>query len=190
MKNFFTFKLAILSAILVSFLILPTFGLEGWRYYILSAGGDPGLIGALANGSSLIINILCIPMSMGFVLLGRRVKNKLLTISSVIIVAFSIIFILANLVTMVAPSFYLYENTLFSVVVLILGGILGILFGIGLLQEKEKVGVYAMPAGILSILMGGAFIFYFTAALGMLLAPPLMLLEVLILNRAAQKYEH
>jgi len=189
MKTFFTFKIAVLSSILVSFLVLPTFGLEGWRYYILSVGGDPGFIGSLANGISLVTDLLCISSSMGFVLLGRRVGNKLLTISSAIIVAFGIVLVLANLVMMVVPSIYLYENVLVSVVVLILVGVLGILFGIGLLQGKGKIGVYATPAGILSIIVGGTFVFYFTATLGMLLAPPLMLLEVLILDRAAQKYE-
>lgn len=185
MKKFFTFRTAVLSLLIGSTFYLASFVAEVFR------GFYPDLLplAHTANSLAIISSIFCIPILAGFFILGEKVKNKLIKYSSMAAIV-STCFIISTALYMLAnPSSYIYGNYLVSISLMELTGILLILFGLGCLEAKDKIGRYSMACGILNILIGLSFIFIITVYLGLLLLPPLAFLEAFILSDAAKKYE-
>ena len=69
---------------------------------------------------------------------------------------------------------------------LVFGG-LQLVFGIGLLQLKNKLGQLAQVSGILEIVVGASLATVIFVYLGVFLSIPAIIIEVILLSRLAKK---
>lgn len=180
-----TFRTAIIFLLVWSVFGLPAFLAEVAR----SVYPENLPLVYLANSLTLISSIIALPILAAFVLLGSKVKNNLIKVTSFLCMLCMLFSAIAAIYMLVEPGIYVYENLLLSLSVTILVGFLSVFFGIGLIQAKDKIERYSLACGILNILVGICFILILPIYLGLLLLPPLTLLESFILSDAARKYD-
>lgn len=121
----------------------------------------------------------------GFILIGKKLKNRFLTNISYVIIVSTVIFTGYDLVSLNYPEL---TNLTASVIILIFFGVVGLLFGIALLHLEKKFGRIAKAAGILEIISGISLVTVFLVFIMILLYIPITILEILILFRAAEKF--
>jgi len=137
---------------------------------------------------NLIYMISSILFIRGFVIIGKKLKiNSLikssysLIIYSIFLSVFIIIFRMLNFSA--SKSFSLVS----SIILLIIGGIIPIFFGISLLKLKKKFGRIATATGVLNIISGTGMATVVLIFISMLVLLPLYILEIILLFRASKK---
>ena len=120
----------------------------------------------------------------GFVALGSKVEQPLLTVSAWIFIAIT----LGVYIFDVVGIWYGFNQEFLVVVELMLFGFTGIFFGIGLSRTESELGNVAKIGGILEILVGVSSVMIVTAFIGLILLLPAIILEIIILYRAYQLY--
>ena len=128
--------------------------------------------------------ILYIYFVWGFKIIGDKLKNKLLSISSILIIASAI---LLHISVFFDQKFTPLVNVLISGIILVITGALSIPFGIGLLRLKDKFGNLAKAVGILNIITGISLITIIFFFVGLLIFIPLAILEIILMFKAAEK---
>ncbi|MBI2548785.1 hypothetical protein HYW21_05535 [Candidatus Woesearchaeota archaeon] len=121
----------------------------------------------------------------GYVLLGIYSKNSLLKIISIISLIFAFILNGFYIVSVYRPELF---GLFFSILVLLLFGILEIIFGISVLKLKGLFGGLAKGAGILLIIVGISFLTVILSILGIILLIPAYILGIMILFKASKKF--
>lgn len=116
----------------------------------------------------------------GFFVLGRRYKNLVIQISSVVIAVIVSIMVFSDILAIATHfSFIVYVIKLLGVIL----GINGMVFGIGLIFVKNRFPVLYKMGGILQILINPFFIIPLATfnRIGIYLAVPSLIVFVLIL---------
>lgn len=121
----------------------------------------------------------------GYVLIGSYLKNNLLRIISIISLIFA--FILNGFYI---GSVYIPElaGLFFSIIVLLLYGVIEIIFGISVLKLKGLFGGLATGMGVLMIITGISFLTVILSILGIILLIPIYILGIMILFKASKKF--
>jgi hypothetical protein len=135
---------------------------------------------------SVAIIISTIFFYRGFILIGGRLHNHLLVISAYIVILSTILIYGYDIYSL---SYYAVERDLVGIGAAILYGFVGIFFGVGLMGLRDNFGGIATAAGILEIVAGVTFVVVVLFFIGLVLLIPAIILEVLILYRAAENPE-
>lgn len=132
----------------------------------------------------IVGTILYVYFVWGFKIIGDKLKNKLLSISSILIIVSAI---LLDISVFFDQKFTPLVNAIIGGAILVLTGALSIPFGIGLLRLKDKFGNLAKAVGILNIITGVSLITIILSFVGLLIYIPLVILEIILMFKAAQK---
>lgn len=141
---------------------------------------------------SLIFYIIYI---FGFKLIGEKLPNNLLKITSYILIISAIIDYGYTIVTLIFPTL---DNSIVDILSLVIVGGISIPFGIALFKLKPQFGslatvasVIAIITGVIEIIIGASLLSVILSVilsiLGILLSIPLYILTSMILFRAAKK---
>ena len=116
----------------------------------------------------------------GFFVLGKFKKNKILQIAALVILIIIPLFVISDVISV--SSTYVFTLHLKRLFVIILG-INGILFGIGLMKAKSQLFLLYKITGVLQILIGPMFIIQIPVIqlIGLWLSIPFILLLLTIL---------
>lgn len=119
----------------------------------------------------------------GFYTIAKRYNSQLL---KVIILFLMAAFVISSCIDVF--SMHLIDETLADRLVIecILFGGLQLVFGIGILQLKSKLGQLAQVNGILEIIVGASFATVFFSSFGLFLLIPTIIIEVLLLYKLAK----
>ena len=128
--------------------------------------------------------VLYIFFMYGFVLIGKKLKNNKLVVSSYILMAVAAISALTEAFSFHIP--YLASIAIDIVLSLVIG-VTGIIFGIALLKLQKKFKGLAKACGILNIIVGALLLSILLAIVSLLLLIPLAICEIMLLLRAAKK---
>jgi|SRR3989338_5309233 len=120
----------------------------------------------------------------GFKIIGDKTKNKLLIVSSYLLIIATIAF---YIVSFILEGGSALTQALFGVGIIVLLGAVSIPFGIGLLKLKKQFGAIATAAGVLNIISGVSFVTVILAFIGLLVMIPLIVLEIVLMFKAAKK---
>lgn len=121
---------------------------------------------------------------LGFYTISRVYNNQLLKIVTILLMS---LFVISNCIDVF--SINLLEETIAIRIVIecmVFGG-LQLVFGIGILQLKNKLGQLAQVNGILEIVVGASLATVIFAALGVFLLIPTIIVEVILLQRLSRK---
>ena len=143
-----------------------------------------GNIIALYYTLVIVEAIIYIYFVWGFKIIGDKLKNKLLSISSTLIIASAI---LLHISVFFDQKFTPIVNAIIWGAILVITGALSIPFGIGLLRLKDKFGNLAKAVGILNIITGISFVTIILFFIGLLIYIPLGILEIILMFKAAEK---
>ncbi|MEX0996329.1 MAG: helix-turn-helix transcriptional regulator [Flavobacteriaceae bacterium] len=123
----------------------------------------------------------------GFLILGVELKNTLLKFSSIVLIVFSALIYIYDIVTIfleVIPAEYFISGMSLSF------GAIGILFGIGIIKLKDKLGNTALATGVFEIIVAVFFFTVFLAWFAYILMIPLILLEIILLYKALESIKN
>ena len=120
----------------------------------------------------------------GFKIIGDKTKNKLLTMSSYLLI---ILTIATYIITFLFQNGSTLTQAISGVVVIVLLGAASIPFGIGLLKLKKEFGGLATATGVLNIITGVSFVTVILIFIGLLVLIPLIVLEIMLMFKAAKK---
>ncbi len=144
---------------------------------------------SLLNTSTYIIIKLISAISFvfffaGFYTVARAYNNQLLKIVIVLLMS---LFVIRNCIDVF--SMHLIDETIAVRIIIecIAFGGLQLIFGIGILQLKNKLGQLAQVNGILEIVVGASLATVIFAALGVFLLIPTIIIEIILLYRLAKK---
>lgn len=170
-------RLAFIAGIVSLFLGFVMAGLDIQRSY-----GDLSVLTKVVYVSlKLILTILSVLYLGGYVVLGGKFKNHILTISSLISIFAIVIFSFYEI-------FSLFYNSIEKQTVdggkSIVFGIIEIIFGIGLLRLSKSYGRSASLAGIFNIIEGLFFLTVIFWFIGSILTIPAQIFEIVILYKA------
>jgi len=150
--------------------------------------GTAQILYVVANIGSIIT--YCIGMY-GFVLIGKKYKNRLMEYSAFSFMGIAIVSTVYNVIL----SNVQYDpnnlgRALLAAFILFLSGLPGIPFGISLFQLKTRLGGKAEGAGVLSVLISASLLTIILGILGFLLMIPWIILLIVILLQESKKAPH
>lgn len=122
----------------------------------------------------------------GFIAIGKAYDNYLLKISSYLMVATYVVFIVIDNYHVISPmdmSLYLYIQ---SASALIFGAI-GIILGVGFIRLRRSLGSITLVAGIFELMIACLFLTIIGSLLALLLLIPSVIIEVVILYKASEQ---
>ena len=122
----------------------------------------------------------------GFVLLGKKIKNKKLTTASYLLIMGSVTL---NLFQILTPFFPKLQGILYQALVLVALGIVSIVFGRALIKLQFQLGKIAKAAGVLNIITGISMITVVLSFVGVILLIPIYMMEIIILFRASKNFD-
>ena len=130
----------------------------------------------------VLVAVTYVFFMMGFIEIGKYFDNALLKITSFLMIASLVVIEVYDVIsfgpTMTWSDFYLIKGT----EAVAFGGI-DIVFGIALLLLGKQLGVISKVAGIFEIIVGGFFITFFLAFIGLIAMIPALILEIIILYK-------
>jgi transcriptional regulator with XRE-family HTH domain len=120
----------------------------------------------------------------GFYTVAKRYHNQLLKVITLLLMS---LFVISNCIDVFSSSSF-DETIAFRILIecVVFGG-LQLVFGICLLQLKDKVGQLAQVSGILEIVVGASLATVMFASLGVFFLIPTVIVEVLLLYKLAKK---
>jgi hypothetical protein len=120
----------------------------------------------------------------GYMLIAKKCKSRLLFHLSYIWVIYSIIQGIYYLLPRAPNPFY---TDPIETIIIVAGGILSILWGIGIMLLRNKIGKYSLVTGIILIVMGAASASVFLAPIGSILLIPSWIMELIFMYIAMKK---
>lgn len=177
-----TIKYAGVAGILSLILVVPITVFEILKGLNMLGGGLASLY-IFIHLLSLVVYIVFIH---GFRLVGDRLSNNLLKLTSNILIISAIFYYGYIILTVISPNL---ENIVIHILCLVIFGAVNIPFGIALLKLKPQFGSLATAAGVIEIITGASLLSVILSILGILLLAPLYILDSMILFRAAKKFE-
>lgn len=177
-----TLRYAAISGILTVVILLPFLFIELFRALNIIGGKTSVTTQIVLN----VITLLLLGFFLyGFKIIADKTKNNLLKIAVYLFIIALIInhgYGGYNVLTKTEADL---SSTTTSSFVYVVYGIMGVLFGIGLLKLKKQLGTIAKTTGILAIISG---ITYATLQmLGGFLVIPTYILLIILLFRASKK---
>jgi len=134
----------------------------------------------------VLVSISFVFFMIGFIEIGKYFENALLKIASYLMVASLVVIEVYDIISfgpeMTWEDFYLIKGT----EAVAFGGV-DIVFGIALLLLGKKLGTISKVAGIFEIAVGGFFITFFLAFIGLIAMIPAIILEIIILYKFYDK---
>lgn len=127
--------------------------------------------------------LISIVVYLGWIEVGRRYKNQLLLNVSMVAVWLVPVAGLLNMLLASAGTM----NIVYAFVSGIINGILVALFGMALLGLRKQFGNLARVTGWLDMIMGVCLLSFILIPIAVILMPPVIVLEALILFRAYKK---
>lgn len=122
----------------------------------------------------------------GFIIIGHKLNNNLLIVGSIIIILTTVFYDIYEWYNL---GVYDIEKDIVGVSALLLYGFSGIVFGFGLFKIRDIFGTVASAAAILEIIVGFFFVTIVLFLLGLILSIPAIILEILLLLKAAESSE-
>lgn len=119
----------------------------------------------------------------GFWVLGVSLQNTVLKFSSLVLIVFSTLIYLYDIISLFSE--FIPMEIFMSGMSLSLGAG-GFLFGIGIIKLKPQLGNTALAAGAFEIVVAFFFFTVFLSWLGYILMIPLILMEIILLYKAAE----
>ena len=117
----------------------------------------------------------------GFISIGDYTGNTLLSIVSKVLIATMVFTIGFDIVSFLWQDF----NGLFVQIAIALSlGVVGIIFGISLIQMRSTVGIICIIAGVMEILAG--ILFLLMEPIGLILQMPAILMEIIIVYQVSK----
>ena len=136
----------------------------------------------LYTSVKILVVVTYVFFMMGFIEIGKYFENTLLKITSYLMIASLVVIEVYDIInlgpSMTWKDFYLIKGT----EAVAFGGI-DIVFGIALLMLGKKLGTISKVAGIMEIIVGGFFITFFLAFIGLIAMIPAIILEIIILYK-------
>jgi len=152
-----------------------------------SFGGWSENSAALGIVISITYLIFAIPFVYGFILLGEKTQNKLLLYSAYM----SLVLLIPSTLLLVFFELYPGQELLggvFSLLFILLAGVIGIVFGAGILKLKKQFGDLATAAGILEIVCSLLYLTVIFYIIGAFLGIITNILELALLLRASKEF--
>lgn len=151
-----------------------------WQRSIEGTIPYPTIIYIVLKVTSLIAFVLFIK---GFWELGVQLQNNLLKFSSFVLILFSVLFYIYDIVSLFIE---IIPMELFLGGMSLSFGAIGVVFGIGILKLKNLLGNMAIATGVFEIIVALFFFTIFLSWVGFFLMVPLTLLELVLLYKASQ----
>lgn len=145
-----------------------------------------GVSSTLLKITYVISTISTILFFYGFILVGNAFNNNRLIVGSIIIILTTIFYYMYE---WYAIDQYTIEENIVGVSALLLYGFAGIVFGLGLYKIREVLGTLASAAAVLEIIVGFFFVTVILFFIGLILSIPAVILEILLLLKAAELSE-
>ena len=154
-----------------------------------------GAIGSLSESipKSFAIPYLALSMAMlissiifirGFIIIGEAVKNRFLVVMSWVALVMALFYTGYDALSIVFTSI---SHNAAGILLLITAGIAAILLGSAILQLKSKFRGLAKAAGMMEIISGACSLAVVLAFITVVLHIPLMIVEIMLLFRAAEE---
>ncbi|CAM1363283.1 conserved membrane hypothetical protein [Tenacibaculum sediminilitoris] len=121
---------------------------------------------------------------MGFLRIAKIYAHKLL---EVVVYVFMLVYVLFEFYDIFLISFSKETIGVSLVAELLVFGVIQIIFGIGLLQLKSKLGTLVQVCGVLEIITGALLATIVLASLGLFLLIPTIIIEIIIVYKLARK---
>lgn len=129
----------------------------------------------------VLVLISYLLMLYGFVAIGRNLSDSFLSITAQLLMALMAAVVLYDIVSLFYPPI---DHIVIQAAVAMALGVLGILFGIALVQLRTRAGTIGLIAGILEVLAGILFVLLLPMALVVRMLA--VLLEIMVLYRFSQ----
>ena len=133
----------------------------------------------IMNIAAIILNVLWVR---GFVLIGKNFKNRLLLISSYLL-------LIAVTIWSVMPWIPTPADMVVGSQIPRFHGLVSVCFGIGILRLQDKFGGAAKAYGVLSLIEGAFLLLYFLPPLIWILVMPKYVFGTLVLFRVSKDLE-
>lgn len=179
----------------IAIIILFIIGLASVIYLSIELYSLSGIYGSLAEAMTMLTEttifstisiilsaLLIIVIFFGFISLGKRFKNKLLAITSWVLMALLVINQILSIVRDAISSSVLYPFISLGILISIV--IVMVLFGIALLKLKDKVKL-SKSTGILYIVAGPTLII----TVGYFVYIAALVLSAIMFFKASKKFE-
>ena len=173
-KTFLT--LALIGGILYFIIGFPEFALDWARFFK----------NEMILGNAAYISVKCIALvsylyfSIGFIRVGKIFENNLLTISTYVLIAMTLLFYAYDISSLYFEGFAVEYV---AVIESIFYGLGGFLFGFSLLKLSKPLGVLATVTGGFKMASSVFLISVFLGWLGALFLIPAVLLEIVLLYK-------
>lgn len=177
-------KYAAIAGILSIAMTMPLIMLEVFKSSVMLSSG---LIAIYILAYLLDLALYAV-FIWGFKVIGEKTQNTLLTISSYLLIIFSIVLYGYIILIPLIPSLDKFL-ILISVLYLLFYGVLSLLAGIAILKLKGRLGPIATATGILSIITGASFLTIILSAIGILTMMPAYVLEIILLFKASKAFD-
>lgn len=175
-------KYSWMSGIIMFAVLIPESLLDIARYNNdLSASDTP-----LYIIISIISMVTFIIFMNGYILIGTSLRNNILIICTYLFIICTVIEYGIDFLTIGNSQ---GEQKAIGAIFSVTYGFIGLFFGIGLLRTVDIFGKTAKYAAILNIVAGVTFILVVLFFIGLVLLVPIIILQILIVHRAATKLD-
>lgn len=122
----------------------------------------------------------------GFAILGALFQNQLVRIGAYLFMFSVAVMYLGNVVLIFSfPDHGLLRDA-YDISFMVTFGVIGLIFGIGMLRLQDGMGELAKAVGVLEIIMGATFLSIILAFIGLVLFVPVTVVEIILLAKAAE----
>ena len=168
------------AGIVLLVLMAPLLGLALVGRLLGGMGDLIPVLGSADFAFTIVAFVLNVLFSYGFVLVGRAVQNRLVWMSALLGIVVAAFDMLLQFLSSASG-----ETVLSAALFTFVYGVIGIFFGVGLVQLKGQFGSLASVAGGLNIARG-VFEVLAIVSIGYFITFPLILLEIVLLFRASK----
>ncbi|MDO6674634.1 helix-turn-helix transcriptional regulator [Tenacibaculum sp. 1_MG-2023] len=139
---------------------------------------------AIYTSIKVVSSVAFVLFFMGFLRIAKIYAHKLLEI---VVYVFMIVFVLFEFYDIFLINFSEETIAISLVAELLVFGAIQIIFGMSLLQLKDKLGVLVQIGGVLEIVTGAFLATVVLVSLGLLLLIPTVIIEIIIIYKIARK---
>lgn len=132
------------------------------------------------TGIKIISSIAFVLFFMGFIRVAKIYSLELLKI---IVYVFMVAYVLSAILDVYSVSLANETVIVSAVIELVVFGAIQIIFGLSLLQLKDKLGALIQINGVLEIITGACLTTVFLSSLGVFLLIPTVILEIIVLYK-------
>lgn len=136
---------------------------------------------------SVLVTALGVVWLWGFVIIARKLKNRLLEVMSYLLIALSALILITDFIVSLAVPAESIFNIVYAAAILFVIGVASIPYGIGILRLNKEFGGIATAAGVLNIIAGISMATVILFFVGLLVVIPAAILEIMVLFKASRE---